>query len=204
MFAIKKASFVARHTVQVHVFEVSCRLHYCRSRQQVPPKGLYLSTQIQDVKRQKAAIFMATVLRTSNPISFAIFLAGNNSSALNHSSLMTISNNLESLPVPFLSESDMKYDAEAVTLQTILSANGVPTATLPVSTANELDMKPTFCKNRPMYIFVTSGPTVQDFLKRVSQKFVKCKLTHSSVNETVAWVKKRRAGEMSKRKKTPL
>jgi hypothetical protein len=78
-----------------------------------------------------------------------------------------INNDLKSLPVVFLSESDMKYDAEAVTLQTILSANGVPTASMTVSVTNEIDMNPEFCKNRPMYIFVTSGRPVQKFLKQV-------------------------------------
>jgi hypothetical protein len=61
----------------------------------------------------------------------------------------------------------MKYDAEAVTLQTILSANGVPTATMVVSVTNDIERYPEFCKNRPMYIFLTSGPAVQEFLKQV-------------------------------------
>ena len=78
-----------------------------------------------------------------------------------------INNDLKSLPVVLLFKSDMKYGAEAVTLQTILSANGVPTAILSVSVTNEIDMEPEFCKNRPMYILLTSGPAVQEFLKQV-------------------------------------
>ena len=78
-----------------------------------------------------------------------------------------INNDLKSLPVVLLFESDVKYDAEAVTLQTILSANGIPTATLPVSVTKEIDRNPQFCKSRPMYIFLTSGPAVQEFLKQV-------------------------------------
>lgn len=106
---------------------------------------------------------MATIIRTSNPFV-------KTPSALKHSSAaykLMINNDLKSLPVVFLFESDMKYDAETVTLQTILSANGVPTATLPVSVTNEIDMNPQFCKNRPMYIFLTSGPAVQEFLQQV-------------------------------------
>jgi len=78
-----------------------------------------------------------------------------------------IDNVLKSLPVVFLFKSDMKYDAAAVTLRTILSANGVPTAILPISVTNEIDMNPEFCKNRPMFIFLSSGPAVQEFLKQV-------------------------------------
>jgi hypothetical protein len=70
----------------------------------------------------------------------------------------------------------MKYDAETVTLQTILSANGVPSATMAVSVPTEIDMNPQFCKNRPMYIFLTSGPAVQDFLKQVGINLVSCKV----------------------------
>lgn len=109
-------------------------------------------------------------MRTSHLISFAMFLFAKDTNALNRSSAayqLMINNELKSLPVLFLSESDMKYDVEAVTLQTILSANGVPTATLPVSMTNEPDMTPKYCKNRPMYIFVRSGPAVQQFLKQV-------------------------------------
>jgi hypothetical protein len=90
--------------------------------------------------------------------------------ALKHSSAaykLMINNDLKSLPVVFLFESDMKYVAETVTLQKSLSANGVPTATQPVSVTNEIDMNPQFCKNRPMYIFLTSGPAVQKFLQQV-------------------------------------
>jgi len=78
-----------------------------------------------------------------------------------------INNDLKSLPVVFLFKSDVKYETQAVTLQTILSANGVPTAILPVSVTNEIDMKPENCKNRLMYVFLTSGPAVQEFLKQV-------------------------------------
>jgi hypothetical protein len=78
-----------------------------------------------------------------------------------------INNHLKSLPVVFLSEADMKYEAEAVTMQTILSANGVPTATLAVSVTNEIDMNTELCKNQPMHVFVTSGLAVQEFLKQV-------------------------------------
>jgi hypothetical protein len=78
-----------------------------------------------------------------------------------------INSDLKSWPVVFLSEADMKYDAEAVTMQTILSANSVPTATIAVSVTNEVDMNTEFCNNRPMYIFVTSGLAAQEFLKQV-------------------------------------
>lgn len=78
-----------------------------------------------------------------------------------------INNDLKSLPVAFISEADMKYDAEAVTMQTILSENGVPTAILAVGVTNGIDMNPEMCKNRPMYVFVTSGLAVHEFLKQV-------------------------------------
>jgi hypothetical protein len=118
------------------------------------------------VNYQTTTIFMATIIRPSD----LVFLFAKDTNALKLSSeafRLMINNDLKSLPVLFLSESDLKYDVEAVTLQMILSANGVPTATLPVSMTNEPDMKPEFCKNRPMYIFVTSGPPVQEFLKQV-------------------------------------
>lgn len=84
-----------------------------------------------------------------------------------------ISRMTKTLPIPFLVESDMKYDVEAVALQTLLSANGVPTATLPVSMTNGSSQKVKCCKKQPLYIFVTSGPAVQRFLKQVKLKVVR-------------------------------
>lgn len=107
---------------------------------------------------------MTTIIGTSN------LFAKKKPNALKHSPAahkLMINKDLKSLPVVFLSESDMKYEAESVTLQTILSANGVPTATLSANVTNEIDMNPQFCKNRPMYIFLTSGPAVREFLKQV-------------------------------------
>jgi hypothetical protein len=70
----------------------------------------------------------------------------------------------------FLAESDMELDVETVALRTLLSASGVPTAILSVTTPNESANQAKICKNKPLYIFVTSGPAVQEFLKQVRLK----------------------------------
>ena len=117
-------------------------------------------------------MFMATVMRTSN-------LCPEDTSTLKLSSAankLMINIGLQSLPVVFLSGSDMKYEAEAVSLQKILSTSGVPTATLAVSVTSKIDINLEICKNRPMYIFVTSGLAVQEFLKQVGQYLVNRKV----------------------------
>lgn len=70
----------------------------------------------------------------------------------------------------FFTKSDMKHDVETVALQALLSASGVPTVTLSVATLNKSTNQAKNCNNRPLYVFVTSGPTVQEFLKQVRLK----------------------------------
>jgi hypothetical protein len=70
----------------------------------------------------------------------------------------------------FLAKPDMKYELEAVALQTLLSANGVPTATMSANVTKDSSKEAKYCNNRPLYIFVTSGPSVQGYLKQVNTK----------------------------------
>jgi hypothetical protein len=69
-----------------------------------------------------------------------------------------------------LVQSDMKQDVEAVALRTLLSANGVLTATLPAASAtNGSSQTPSSCSNQPLHVFVTARPEVQRFLKQVDE-----------------------------------
>jgi hypothetical protein len=85
---------------------------------------------------------------------------------------------LKALLILLLVELDMKYDADTVTLQGLLSANGVVTATPSVTAPKEHATHAKCCKNQPLYIFVTSGPAVQGFLKQVRLKPNQGKLKH--------------------------
>jgi hypothetical protein len=79
----------------------------------------------------------------------------------------------KALTITLLVQSDMKYDVDAVALRTLLSANGVMTTTLSASMTNGRSQKAKYCRNQPLYIFVTAGPEVQRFLKQVKLKLLR-------------------------------